>query len=155
MTKVFQLYNPQAPDVVTALTTFITNTIAVYTTAGQNTAFLQLQRNLVIVAEPITNKLIINVSPEYYEEVMNIIAAIDMQPAQVCIDVLIAEIDLNGFDEVGVEFGLQTPVLFNRGVTSSTATANGPGYHFAGDGSTGTLAIQPGHRPRPRWACRA
>ena len=124
---------------VTAVTTFITNTIAIYTTAGQNTAFLQLQRNLVIVAEPVTNKLIINVSPEYCEEVMNIIAAIDVQPAQVCIDTILAEVDMTGFDEVGCEIGLQTPVLFQRGVTATAASGQQSGFPFGGANSVNEL----------------
>src|SRR3712207_6874826 len=36
--------------------------------------------------------------------------------SQVVIQVLIAEVDLNNLEEFGVEFGLQSPVLFDRGI---------------------------------------
>ena len=70
----------------------------------------------MIVAEPVTNKIILNVSPVYMEEILHLIREIDAEPAQVSIDVLIAEVDLKGTEEFGCEIGLQSPVLFQRSV---------------------------------------
>src|SRR5262249_42681941 len=50
------------------------------------------------------------------DQVMHIIQQIDQEPPQVVIQVLVAEVDLTGTEEFGVEIGLQSPVLFNRGV---------------------------------------
>src|SRR5205085_274931 len=47
---------------------------------------------------------------------MRLVAQLDTMPAQVIISVLVAEVDLNGSEEFGVEFGLQSPVIFKRGL---------------------------------------
>ena len=47
---------------------------------------------------------------------MRLIAELDADTPQVVIQVLIAEVDLTGDEEFGVELGLQSPVLFNRSI---------------------------------------
>ena len=59
--------------------------------------------------------MLISATPQYFAEIKRIIERIDAQPPQVMIQVLIAEVQLNNNEEFGVEFGLQSPVLFNRG----------------------------------------
>ena len=66
--------------------------------------------------EPITNKLLISATPQYYPDIMRLIAELDAEPPQVVIQVLIAEVDLTSTEEFGVEIGLQSPVLFRRGI---------------------------------------
>ena len=63
---------------------------------------------------------------------------LDSAPPQVVIQALIAEVDLNNSDEFGVELGLQSPVLFRRGIT--------PDLSFLGP--TGTINyVNPGQVP--------
>ena len=50
----------------------------------------------------------------------------DAQPPQVAIQVLIADVQLTTTEEVGIEFGLQSPVLFNRGGLSSPGSTSTP-----------------------------
>ena len=70
-----------------------------------------------MVPEPVTNKLLISATPRFYDEVVRLIQELDAEAPQVMIQVLIAEVDLTGNEEFGVEIGLQSPVLFNRSVT--------------------------------------
>ena len=84
-------------------------------------------------------RLFYNASPEYFETVMRLIMELDVMPPQVVIQVLVAEVDITNSDEFGVEIGLQSPVIFNRGLTvgsdnvtlnnSITQTVN-PGFAF-------------------------
>ena len=78
-----------------AINTFYSNQIAIYTAAGYTSAYIQLQQQVFIVPEPITNNLLISATPRYFDELMRFIAALDAQPAQVVIQCLIAEVDLN------------------------------------------------------------
>lgn len=114
--EVYQLHNAQAADVAQAISTYYTNSLGVLTTGNQLTNFQEIQRQVIVVPEPITNKLLINVTPQYYPEVMRLIGELDTEQPQVVIQVLIAEVSLDGSEEFGVEIGVQSPVLFRRGI---------------------------------------
>jgi type II secretory pathway component GspD/PulD (secretin) len=142
---VYKLRNAAAADVATALQQFMTSSLAVYSGAAFNSAYAQLQRNVVIVPEPISNTIMISATPQYFAEMRRLIERIDAQPPQVMIQVLIAEVQLQNNEEVGVEWGAQSPVLFNRGgslnfnTTSPLASSNvSPGVvGFQGLGNLG------------------
>jgi len=127
---VYKLRNAAAADVASSLQTFMTNSLNVYTGAQFNSAYLQLQRNVVIVAEPVSNTIMVSATPQYFAELKRIIERIDAQPPQVVIQVMIAEVQLSNNEEIGVEYGVQSPVLFNRGgslnfnTTSALASSN-------------------------------
>jgi type II secretory pathway component GspD/PulD (secretin) len=112
--EVYKLVNATAVDVANALNTFITNSLTIYRNAGQLTPFQDIEREVVVVPEPVTNKLLISATPRYFPDVMRLIAELDAELQQVMIQVLIAEVDLNNTEEFGVEIGLQSPVLFRR-----------------------------------------
>jgi len=125
---VYKLRNAAAADVAAALQTFITNSLNVYSGAAVLSAYQQLQRNIVVVAEPVSNTILISATPQYFAEIRRLVERIDAQPPQVVIQVLIAEVQLTNTEEFGVEVGLQSPVLFGR---SLTATGPGsPGFNF-------------------------
>src|SRR6185436_4063497 len=107
-----------------ALTQFMTNSLNVYTGAAFNSAYLQLQRNVVVVAEPVSNTIMVSATPQYFAELTRIIERIDAQPPQVGIQVLIAEVQLSNPEEMGVEFGVQSPLLFQRGGSLNFNTTN-------------------------------
>jgi type II secretory pathway component GspD/PulD (secretin) len=124
--EVYHLRNSTAVDVANALNSFLTTAIGVYRTDGYLTAIQDLEREVVIVAEPITNKLLISVTPRYYPDVMRMVQELDADQPMVVIQVMMAEVDLTGNEEFGVEIGLQTPVLFQRGIIPA-ATSIGTG----------------------------
>ncbi len=123
---IYKLRNAGAADVANALQPFLTNSLTVIQTGNQLTAYQELQRNIVIAAEPVTNNLLVSATPQAYATLLPIIEKLDAQPLQVSIEVLIAEVLLTNNEEFGVEIGLQSPVLFNRTVgTAPTTTATG------------------------------
>jgi type II secretion system protein D len=152
---VYTLRNSTAVDVANALTTFVTTALNIYRTNGQNPPYLDIEREIVVVAEPITNKLLVSATARWYPEVEQLIRELDADQPMVMIQCTLAEVDLTGNEEFGVEIGLQTPVLFQRGVipapgffgtgTSSFTNATG-GLVPPGVTVTGTVnpAAQPG-----------
>ena len=128
--EVYKLRNSAAADVANAINTFITNAVTLEqnasTATGQTffTAYQQIQRNVVVQQEPVSNTLLISATPRYFSKLKQLIERIDAQPPQVVIQVLIADVQLTNTQEFGIEFGLQSPVLFNRGGLAS------PGFNF-------------------------
>ncbi len=130
--QVVRLRNAQAVDLVNALTAFATGVTTIPKTYGQGTNSLEPNREVVFVAEPITNSILIDAVPIEFEKMVRMIAALDTTPPQVVVSVLIASVTLNGNEEFGCEIGLQSPIMFARnlidgatGVTYAT-TAVGP-----------------------------
>jgi len=134
--EVYKLRNAAAADVANSLTQFITQSLNVYSGANFFTAYQQLQRQVVIVAEPVSNTVLVSATPQYFNEIKRLIEKLDYQPPQVVIQVMIAEVQLNNAEEFGVEAGLQSPVLFARGSLATPTTVNGvtnaaiPGFNF-------------------------
>ncbi len=108
--------------------------LATSTTAAENQA--------------VSNLLIISATPQFFDEVMSILEQIDSRPPQVMIQVMLAQVSIDNNEDFGLEFGVQSSVLYDRsltvnGVTVPTAfgnaTANNvlyPGFNF---NSTGAL----------------
>jgi type II secretion system protein D len=118
--EVYQLHNSTAIDVANAIQLFFANSLTVYSTVNLLPAFQEIERAVVVVAEPISNKILISATPRYFAEVLRVIQEIDMQQPQVVIQVLVAEVDLNNSEEFGIEIGLQSPILFTRSVIPQT-----------------------------------
>jgi type II secretion system protein D len=137
--EVIRLRNTAAADVQTALVNFFqtqnTNQNAadqVGTTTGvqqAGTSFLANQRNFGVVPEPISNALIVTGSQGQIDKIKKIVEQIDIEPAQVFIQVVVAEVTLRSNEEFGVEVGLQTPIVFARGVVTNN-TPGTPGFNF-------------------------
>jgi type II secretory pathway component GspD/PulD (secretin) len=142
--EVYRLRNAVAADVAAALNDFLTRSLNVYRSAGEITAFQEVQRDVVIGFEAISNTLLISATPQYFSDVMRIIEALDYQPPQVMIQVLIAEVDLTGTEEFGVELGLQSPVLFNRSIFPSIGLFGNTGTATITTPAAGSGLVQPG-----------
>ena len=84
--------------------------------------FEQMEREVIIVPEVVSNSLIVSSSPRHYEKIERLIDQLDERPAMVTIQVLIAEVRLNDTDEFGVELGLQDSILFDRSVIDEFQT---------------------------------
>ncbi len=127
---VYQLKNSPAVDVALAINEFLRSKRQVEIAApGANNPFEQIDREVVVVPEPVQNKLILSATPRYYEEISRLIEQLDQQPPQVMIQVMIAEITLSNTDEFGVELGLQDAILFDRSLLGANSS-NTPGFNF-------------------------
>ena len=118
--QVYKLKNAGAADVATALQTFLNNSLSVLSSANQLSPYQIGQRQVVVAAEPVTNTILISATPEYYAQIIPLIERLDQAPLQVMVQVLIAEVQLSNSEEFGVEFGLQSPILFQRGVSATS-----------------------------------
>ena len=111
---VIQLKNAPAVDVASAINQFLLNRRQIEQAApGQSNPFQEIEREVVVVPEPVANKLILAATPRFYDEIKALIDKLDEQPLQVMIQVLIAEVSLNHVKEFGVELGVQSSVLFD------------------------------------------
>jgi general secretion pathway protein D len=120
---VYQLKNSPAVDIALAVNEFLRSKRQVeLVTPGSVNPFEQLEREVVVVPEPVQNKLIVSATPRYYEEISRLIEQLDQQPPQVMIQVLIAEIFLGNTHEFGLELGLQSSVLFDRSLLGDLLT---------------------------------
>jgi len=120
---VYQLKNSPAVDVALAINEFLRSKRQVEIAApGAASPFEQLEKEVVVVPEPVQNKLIMSATPRYYDEIAKLIEELDQQPPQVMIQVMIAEITLGNTDEFGIEMGLQDSVLFDRSLLGDLVT---------------------------------
>ena len=58
-----------------------------------------------IIAEPNTNSIIINAPAALIRTLRNIISQLDIQPAQLLIEAIVAELDESDFNSLGIEWG--------------------------------------------------
>jgi len=132
--RVYRLNNAFADEVAISLQNWLEGVRNVERTApGTGSPFQQIEREVVVVPDTGSNSLIVSASPQYYQEIEDIIRQLDEQAPMVMIQVLIAEIELGDTDEFGVELGLQDSVLFDRSLlenletTTNTTITNDPG----------------------------
>ena len=136
ITEVIWLKHQTAADVATALQTYVqqrTQTVNTIQQFQQGLGPFDLpDRDLIVVAEPVSNSLLISVSPRLYEDVRRLIDKLDRRPPMVLIKVLIAEVRLDDAFEIGGEVGLQDSLLFDRGIAAAAATnpQSVPGFNF-------------------------
>ena len=116
-TEVYRLKNSPAEDVAIALNEWLrTEREAEVAAELAISPFEQIEREVVIVPELVSNSLIVSATPRYFEEIADLVDELDERPPMVVIQVLIAEVRLNDTDEFGVELGLQDSILFDRSV---------------------------------------
>jgi type II secretion system protein D len=112
---VYRLNNAPAADVANAINEFLRSQREVQQIAPEGTSpFEQIEREVIVVPEPVNNSLIISATPRYYEEIMRLVQDLDKRPPMVMIQVMIAEVRLNDVDEMGFELGVQDSLLFDR-----------------------------------------
>src|SRR5262249_38731040 len=127
--QVVRLKNAIAADLQATLQDFTTKRLNVLRSGGQLTAYQELQQDVVVSVDAITNSLLLSATAPYFDEYMGIIAQLDVMPPQVMIQVLVAEVDLSNEEEFGVEIGLQSPILFQRSILYPT---NGGSASYTG-----------------------
>lgn len=122
-TVVYRLKNAPATDVANAVNRFLSSERLVQLAVpGAFSPFQQLETEVVVVPEPVSNALIISATPRFFQEINDLVEKLDAQPSQVMIQVLIAEVTLRDTSEMGVELGLQDSVLFDRSVLAGNLT---------------------------------
>ena len=169
--EVIRLNNSPAADIANAINLFLQSQRQAVTQADPNlfSPFEQIEREVVVVADPVSNSLLISATPRFFEEIKEIVTRLDMAPAQVIIQALIVEVSLDNTDEFGVELGFQDPILFGRStfpaanITTLPVTVNNqtgtstttsqqvisqsglPGFQFPGQQLGNNIAGNPGH----------
>ncbi len=160
---VFKLKNTPAANVATTINQFLQTEMAIEA-QGLTSAFEQIEREVVVVPEPVTNSLVLSATPRFFDEIKSLIDQLDARPPMVMIQVLIAQVTLESTDEFGMELGLQDSVLFDRSVLSSptyttTTLPNGttvqsiasasssPGFNFNNGQPLGTNAGSTSNAP--------
>jgi general secretion pathway protein D len=104
--------------------------------------FEQIEKEVVVVPEPVSNSLIVSATPRYFEEIRKLVEEIDARPPMVLIQVLIAEVALNNTDEFGAEIGLQDSVLFDRSLLGDLVTITNSTQQAVAGGGTITTQNQ-------------
>lgn len=132
---VYRLKNAPALDVAAAINQFLTSERQVQLfVPGLVSPFEQIEREVVVVPEIVSNSLIVSATPRYFDEIRQIVEQLDARPPLVVIQVLLAEVTMNNTDEFGIEIGLQDSVLFDRSVLQTVSTGGGtqlvPGFNF-------------------------
>ena len=107
-TEVYRLKNAQAPDVGTAIRSFLDQerqrVTQVLGTDAVGTAQRLLEREVAIVPEQVSNTLLLSASPRYFEQIHQIIEELDQAQSQVLIQVLLAEVTLDSNRDLGFEW---------------------------------------------------
>jgi type II secretion system protein D len=130
---VYRLKNAPAADVANSINQFLSGERAVQTLSpGLMSAYEQIEREVVVVPEPVSNSLIVSATPRFFEEIKKIVEKLDERPPMVMIQVLIAEVSLNNTDEFGIELGLQDGLLFDRSLLGNITTLTQTTYNDVG-----------------------
>ena len=135
VTNVYHPRNSPADAIADAVNEYLRSERIVSQSApGRTNPFEQIQQEVVVVAERTRNQLIISATPRFFDQIMELVRDLDSTPPQVMIQVILAEVNLDNFHEVGVELGIQDSLLFDRSLlgdlvstvnTSSTSTPAG------------------------------
>ncbi len=87
--------------------------------------------SIQIIGEPNTNSIIMNGPPAVLKTLKNVIHQLDIKPAQLLVEAMVAEIDAEVVDSLGIEWGSinqksQDPSTFNPGfaIINSKTTIN-------------------------------
>jgi type II secretion system protein D len=146
-TTVIPLRNAPADLVSQSLLDFLEQQQSLQTSSEDLISNIERIRQEVLVApDTNSNSLIVSASPQYFNQVIQIIDQLDAQPPEVVIQALLVEVSLDATDEFGIELGFQDPLLFRRSLNSS------PGLNFnqtnialganAAGNNTGNLGTQ-------------
>ncbi len=92
-----------------------------------------LEREVTVVGDMKSNTVLVNASPRYMEKVQDIIKELDVDPPQVLIQVLLAEVSLDSTESLGPELG--------RANIGEFKVAAGMGNIPGSGGKTGTQLL--------------
>ena len=105
---VYQLRNAVADEVANVISSFVETEqqklISTLSADQVGSAARLLEREVTIVGDRTSNTLLVSASPRYMQRVRDMIGELDIDPPQVLIQVLLAEITLDTTDEWAVDF---------------------------------------------------
>lgn len=114
---VIKLRNSPAADVATAVNQFLQGQRDLLQIDPNRISTSELlEQEVIVTAETVSNSLLISATPRYFEDIRRLIAELDREPAQVIIQALLVEVQLDNNDEFGVELGFQDSVFFDRSI---------------------------------------
>jgi type II secretion system protein D len=114
-TTVIRLKNNASDNVAQAITNFVRSQRELQQIDPEAISSTELlEREVFVVSESVSNSLLLSATPRYFSQLKQMIDKLDAPPAQVIIQALLVEVDLENTDEFGIELGLQSPVLFDR-----------------------------------------
>lgn len=121
--RVFKLKNSPATDVSLAINDFLASQRNLQQ-ADPNlvSAYEQIQREVIVVPEPVSNSLLISATPRYFEDISELVLKLDAAPPQVIIQALLVEVTLDNTDEFGIELGIQDSTFFRRSIIDNLLT---------------------------------
>lgn len=106
--EVVRLKNSQALEVATSIRNFLdqerTRVTQVLGAEAIGTAQRLLEREVAVVAEPVSNTLLVSANPRYFVQIRALIDELDKAQPQVLIQVLLAEVTLDSLMDLGVEW---------------------------------------------------
>ena len=140
-TIVYKLLNLTADEAYSAMDEFLQSQSNTDTLEDGMTLQQQIASEVSVVAEPVSNSLLISSTERHMEEVIRIVEEIDTRPPQVVIQVLIAEVTLNDDEDLGLELGGQSSILFDRSLVVDNQLS--PGYNFNSTNPLGNAAGVP------------
>lgn len=155
LTTVIPLRNASAELVATTLLDYLTQQTNLQQSAAELFSNIERIRQEVLVsADTNSNSLIVSASPQYFEQINQIVEALDAQPPEVVIQALLVEVTLDATDEFGIELGFQDPLLMTRSLAATTtggvtslATAGTPGLNFNNPSASLGNNVGPGSNP--------
>ncbi len=122
-TRVIKLRNSPAEGVADALNIFLDSQRQLAQLDPDRFSVSELlEREVVVVPDPVTNNLLIDASPRYFDQILSMALELDAEPPQVMIQALLVEVELQDNDEFGVELGFQDSLLFDRSVLDAPLT---------------------------------
>jgi general secretion pathway protein D len=142
ITEVVWLRNATASIVANAITSYVSarlqgiNGIQQVQQGGLGVYDLT-DRDLIVVAEDVSNSLLLSVSPRLYDTIRRVIDQLDRRPPMIMVKVVLAEVRLGDGFEWGSEFGIQDSLLFDRGAAGAGSV---PGFNFNANGTPNVSA---------------
>ena len=114
-TLVYTLRNAQADEVARVVSEFVSEDqrklVQTLNSDQLPSAARLLEREVTIVGDLKSNAVLVNASPRYMEQVQSIIKELDVDPPQVLIQVMLAEITLDDDSDFGVTLNEKVGVI--------------------------------------------
>ena len=109
--EVIRMKNSQAQDMATAIRSFLDQERqkamqALGADAAASAARMFDQEEVAVVAEPVSNTLLLSANQHYFPEIRKMVEELDKAQPQVLIQVLLAEVTLDNQTDLGVEWSV-------------------------------------------------
>ncbi|MEZ6137510.1 MAG: secretin N-terminal domain-containing protein [Pirellulaceae bacterium] len=145
--EVVWLRNAEALAVATAISDYFGQQAQANSQLSANQILSPSQlvaQQVFVVPEEATNSILISATSRFMDDALRLIERLDRRPPLVCIQFLIAEVQLDDDFEFGTELGIQDGLLFDRG-SATGGTLGSPVFN------TGTTLTGPSSAVNPAF----